>query len=251
LETNPDDAGFIEINGTTVFSYPNTRTVSTDSTVSLAAKPASGYKFDGWSGDLTSNENLLVTSFDSRVKIVANFSPIMHSLRIDTNGGGSCLPAAGVYDYQEGSLVMLTAEPDAGWQFDGWDGDVTNPNSIETTFTVDSDKNITAHFSPVIHTLELEVSGRGLVNPAAGTYTYIEGTELQITAIPDSGWKFASWSGDVTHPRQKTTKVIMGTDKAVAANFSQASHTAGITGIIAGATAAGLVAFFVTRRRQT
>jgi hypothetical protein len=50
----------------------------------------------------------------------------------------------------------------------------------------------------------------------------------------------------VSDPDLVTTTVVINTDKAVTANFSQNRFQAGIIGIIAGSAGAGLATFFVT-----
>jgi hypothetical protein len=64
-------------------------------------------------------------------------------------------------------------------------------------------------------------SGGGSITPLVGTYSYTAGTIVDITATPDSGWQFTSWTGDVTDPYSATTNVTMNTDKTVTANFNQ------------------------------
>ncbi len=57
----------------------------------------------------------------------------------------------------------------------------------------------------------------GSVNPAGGTF--ISGTVATLTAIPDSGYEFSSWSGDFTGSENPAT-ITMNSDIHVTANFS-------------------------------
>jgi uncharacterized repeat protein (TIGR02543 family) len=45
-------------------------------------------------------------------------------------------------------VVSIKATPADGWRFEGWTGDVADPDSPNTSVTVDSDKTVTARFSP-------------------------------------------------------------------------------------------------------
>jgi uncharacterized repeat protein (TIGR02543 family) len=122
------------------------------------------------------------------------------------------------------TIIELEAQPTAGYQFVGWSGDLSgreNPITIE----MDSAKEVTAIFSNVMHPLLIEVNGHGSTNPAVASYDYPEGTEVTITATPDSGWRFDSWSGEVSYPYLATTAIVMSTDKVVTANFSQIMHS--------------------------
>ena len=76
----------------------------------------------------------------------------------------------------------------------------------------------------VRYALKIAVSGNGSTLPAAGNYAYDEGLRVSIKAIPDSGWKFDIWTGDVADPTLSETMVTMVFDKTVTAHFSQIKH---------------------------
>ena len=163
LETNEDnesaDIDWIEI---TAVGGPPQYTVSTTANgsgsvagggtydegtvISLTATPDTGHQFDGWSGDASGTNNPLTVTVDADKAITGNFSliPVTYNLTTTVVGSGSVSPASGTFD--EGTVVSLTATPDAGFSFSGWSGDATgstNPLSV----TMDSDKNITATFT--------------------------------------------------------------------------------------------------------
>ncbi len=124
------------------------------------------------------------------------------------------------YTFKSGTYVNLEAVPAPGYRFNNWSGDLsgaTNP----ATLMIDCNKSITANFSQVVHALTIQFSGSGSTTPAGGTHNYGEGTVVSITATPDSGWQFHSWTGDVPDPGSATTTVAMGSNKTVTANFSQ------------------------------
>ncbi|NIM17177.1 MAG: hypothetical protein GTO45_27675, partial [Candidatus Aminicenantes bacterium] len=136
------------------------------------------------------------------------------------NGSITLNPSGGTYC--EGTVVTLTAVPDTGWEFDGWSGDLSGTQN-PTTITMGSNKNVTATFSqlPVPnYTLTVNIVGQGSValNPPGGTYP--EGTEVCMTATPDSGWQFDNWSGDFSGTANPGC-ITMDSDKTVTANFSE------------------------------
>ena len=49
-------------------------------------------------------------------------------------------------DFEKGTELRLTTNPNDGWEFSHWEGDVTDTDSAETTITMDDDKIVTAHF---------------------------------------------------------------------------------------------------------
>ncbi|MCG3120188.1 MAG: hypothetical protein ALAOOOJD_02813 [bacterium] len=69
-----------------------------------------------------------------------------YALTMNTFGTGSVTlnPSGGVYD--AGTMVTLTAMPGAGYQFDGWSGDLSG-TSNPATITMDANKTVTATFS--------------------------------------------------------------------------------------------------------
>jgi hypothetical protein len=73
--------------------------------------------------------------------------------------------------------------------------------------------------APPQYTLTMNLVGNGSVtlDPAGGTYD--EGTVVQLTAIPDSGWEFSEWSGDLTGSTNPDN-ITMDADKTITATFT-------------------------------
>ncbi|MDD5590837.1 MAG: InlB B-repeat-containing protein [Dehalococcoidales bacterium] len=88
-----------------------------------------------------------------------------------------------------------------------------------------SNKTVTANFTPIVHTLSLEVDGSGSIQPAAGIHEYNQGDVVTITATPGEGWQFDGWSGDVTDSESAVTTVTVSSDMTVTAEFSPIVHT--------------------------
>jgi chitinase len=70
--------------------------------------------------------------------------------------------------------------------------------------------------APPTYTLTTAVVGSGAVDPAGGTYN--KNTMVTVTAIPDSGWTFDHWDGDLSGTENPTT-IRMSSDKHVIAVF--------------------------------
>ena len=145
--------------------------------------------------------------------MIANFIKISYSLSTSVNppGSGSVSPSSGTYD--AGTSVSLTPTPASGYRFSYWSGDTSTGTVI-----MDRDKNVTANFERVRYSLSTSVSpsGGGSVSPGSGTYDV--GTRVTLTASAASGYRFVSWSGDITD-MSATTIVTMDRDKNVTANF--------------------------------
>ena len=220
--------------------------------VNITAVPDKGWQFDGWSGDVTDPE-LTTTTFvvTSDKAITADFSPIVHTISLEVNGNGSSDPTVGTHEYNEGDVVSIIATPGEGWQFENWSGNVADPESATTIVKMDSARVITANFSQIVHPVAIAVNGGGSTTPVASTHSFGEGTVVEITATPERGWRFESWSGDVADPESATTKVMIDSEKAVTANFTRTAPSGWVIGAIIGGVAAAITLRLVTRRRKT
>ena len=95
------------------------------------------------------------------------------------------------------------------------------PNAITMSTSIqpyESDA-VVNNLCPGPHTLTLSVTIGGITNPEPGTYDYDGGTEVTITATPNSGYRFTGWSGDASVTYSPIT-IAMDSDKSITANFS-------------------------------
>ena len=134
-------------------------------------------------------------------------------------------PGEGAFAYEEGTVVNLVAEPDEGYHFVNWSGDVDtigNINAASTTITMNDGYSIRANFEEGVYTLTIWVTGGGSTNPADGEHTYSGGTVVPITAIPAAGYRFVNWTRDVdtiADVNAATTTVTMNDSYSIQANF--------------------------------
>ena len=143
------EGGIVKVDQTALSSYPATLTFISGSTVQLEAVPATGYHFDGWSGDLSGTSNPATITIECNKMVTANFSLVTHALTVQSNGEGFTTPTAGNHNYSHGNIVSVIATPEKGWQFTGWTGDIVDPDSADIVLTIDSDKSIIANFSRI------------------------------------------------------------------------------------------------------
>ncbi|MEM7030591.1 MAG: putative Ig domain-containing protein, partial [Chloroflexota bacterium] len=176
------------------------------------------------------NDDGTPTLSDTKTVMITVLPVPTYTLTIHTTGVGTGTvtldPTGNIYD--EFTVVTMTASPDNGFYFGGWDGDLTSADEM-TTVTMDADKIVTATFTtePIIsHTLTIQVIGNGVVTPDGGNF--ISGTVRSLTASPDEGWQFEGWSGDLTGALNPAD-ITLDTDKTVTATFSQILHTVTVT----------------------
>ncbi len=70
--------------------------------------------------------------------------------------------------------------------------------------------------------LTSSLSGWGAITPASGKF--LDGESVVVTALPDDGWKFDGWSGDVSGQSESMT-LVMDNNKNVVASFSLQNPT--------------------------
>ncbi|GEM_PF-2469250 len=157
---------------------------------------------------------------------IEDLFPTNYTLTIEVEGQGTVDPPPGSHEKDEDSTVSLAAEPDPGWEFVEWIGDVSSPGQEETTVLMDGDKTVKVVFAEedpdeVEYTLTIEIEGEGQVTPAPGEHSYQENTTVNLEADPDEGWEFLGWIGDVADSNQPATTITMDSDKTVTAQFEE------------------------------
>ncbi len=210
-------------------ALPWTGYFDTGTSVTLEAVAGPGYEFDSWSGDRSWSGPVLTTTITEDTNLVANFVVAPgFSLSISGSGGSVLvdsnevtLPWSGNFDV--GETVTLEAVPAPGWGFDGWSGDVTSSDN-PIFVTMNNHTSVTANFSRLVHTLDLAFDGSGtvVVNGSTwslpGTEEISQGSIVELEALPEYGWRFVGWSGDVSDTDNPVV-FIMDSDKTITAEF--------------------------------
>ena len=137
---------------------------------------------------------------------------------------GEVVPNSGTF--KDGRSVVLTAFPSQEYEFDSWSGDangITNPIEV----VMSSDKSITANFRLKRYELNLTTSGNGTIQQTligTGKNTdYDSGSVVRLEAIPDNGYYFTGWSGDLSGD-QNPKEITIDRPKNVVANFEKRSY---------------------------
>ncbi|HME45283.1 MAG TPA: C1 family peptidase [Syntrophorhabdales bacterium] len=141
------------------------------------------------------------------------------------NCGSTCSAS-----YANGTLVTLTATPDALMTFAGWSGACSGTGTC--TVTMDTAKSVTATFNLAGYTLWVQKAGG-----ATGTVTsypsgincgstcsanYATGSQVTLTATPGPNATFAGWVEACSGTG--TCTVTMNATKSVAAYFNVAGY---------------------------
>jgi len=217
----PEGEGTVEINGEEVNEWPYKEDHEHGSEVELKAIPEEGWYFEEWTGDYTGTEEEITVTMDEDKVITANFEIYEYELEISIEGEGSVDLDLEQERYEHGTEVELTAVPEEGWYFEGWTGDHESEEK-EITIIIDEDKSITAHFEVEEYTLTIDTVGEGEVGIEPEKEEYEHGEEVTLTAVPDEGWEFDGWTGDVPEDEEgEQITITMDEDKEITAVFEE------------------------------
>jgi hypothetical protein len=127
--------------------------------VTLTATPDASSDFTGWTGAGCTGTGDCVATMDAARSATASFTLKTETLDVNASGSGTgsiTSSPAGIdcgatcsagFDY--GTVVGLTATPDAGSMFVGWTGDCTGLGACNVT--LDQARSVTATFTAVAH----------------------------------------------------------------------------------------------------
>ena len=128
---------------------PGTVTVTVPKLAAVPGSPNSRHRFEGWS-DGGSSERTIAIASQAGATLTAQVS-VEHRLAAITVGEGRVAfdPPSDDSFYAAGSVVRATAQPDEGWEFVAWTGDVALPDMREVSveLTMERPHRIGAVFS--------------------------------------------------------------------------------------------------------
>ncbi|MFP4000579.1 MAG: InlB B-repeat-containing protein, partial [Thermoplasmata archaeon] len=134
---------------------------------------------------------------------------------------------AAVYDIHGKKLEDVTdhaewsIEPGAGGS---WDDNVYTSEKTGNWTVAASHEDLTAEAELKVevenHGLEWDVNGEGAVETEGQGETYSHGETVELRAVPEEGWYFVGWSGDIKS-EEGVIKVTVDRKLNVTANFAK------------------------------
>ncbi len=218
LTVNVDGQGMVTVD-------PDQEGYKKGTEVSLTASPDEEWNFVEWTGDFNGTSISVNITMDEDKQITAWFEEeitVEYNLTIDIEGEGNTDPPKGSHTYAEGTDVPVEAKPTKDWEFVEWTGDHSGMEK-NITITMESDKNITAHFKEQVsetYNLTINVDGQGDVTVEPAQDEYEVGTAVNLTAVPSQDWRFIEWTGDHEGTSEEIT-VTVDRDKEFTAHFEE------------------------------
>ena len=169
-------------------------------TAQIIAIPSAGYQFDHWivDGVQSGTTTILNLLMNTNHTVAPIFALMQQTLTILSSIGGTTNPATGAHNYATGSQAQVTATANTGYVFDHWlfDG-ITSGTQNPITVTMDINHTLQAIFT-ALQTLTILSGTGGLTNPTTGTYSYVQGLQVQVGATANTGYAFDHWIVDGT-----------------------------------------------------
>lgn len=164
--------------------------------VTIGCKPKSGYRFVQWNDGNTNSERTVIVNSD--ITYTATVVKTYRIIAQDESVHHCYVRGTGVYD--ENSVAELTAEPFEGYMFSHWED---NSTDLPRYITVTEDKTVWAE--AVVEPTKYTVTLQGDNCTLNGAGTYYEGTTVEISCVPNTGYYFVRWSDGNTNATRQIT----------------------------------------------
>lgn len=222
LETSPEGTGEATGAGEYIFGED----------VTINAIPDAGYAFVNWTDeDGTEVSDMAEYTFAmpaQDITLTANFTLAENTLTllVEPEGTGT---VSGDGDYTMGSIVLISATPEAGYEFVNWTDEEGNEVSSSASHSVTmpaEDITYTANFQLSSYDLTLAATPEeGGTVDGAGNYEF--GETVIISAEPEPGYTFENWTdeeGNMVAETEEHTFEMPAEDVVLTANFAPVSY---------------------------
>lgn len=178
-------------------------------TVSLRAIPRRGWRFAGWHDGAEGTKPTVSIVMANDLSVTAVFEPLdVLVVNLASEGEGYIDVSPLRSKHLPGDTVYLKAVAAAGWRLLRWEGDASGRDLV-TQLTMDQDKSVRAVFE-LIPKYPITIGSLSDLGSAIGAGEYLDGTEIEIRAVPKSGWRVSGWSGNYSGRQESFRWTVTG-----------------------------------------
>lgn len=179
------------------------------------------------SGAALGTQNPVQFTVTGEHTVIAQFKPAQYTVTVGVSPAetGTVVKSPNKATYNHGEEVTLTAAPTAaGYNFAGWQGDVTgttNPITVPVTKNMVVTALFTQSFTITTSAVPAE-GGTVILDPPGPTFA--PGSQVTVTAVPNNGYSFTNWSGDLSGSNPVEI-ITVNSNRNLIANFGQPQFT--------------------------
>lgn len=184
--------------GGTTNPVPGVYTCTNGTNADVTATPDAYYVLDYWllDGNNVGSANPITVLMTDDHSLQPVFAHVNFTLAISATLGGTTNPAPATYTYYGGATIAVAASPSLGYRFDHWVFDSVSVGSTNPLGVLMNGSHTLQAVFVETHTLTISSSVGGTTNPAPGTYTYDNPTDVDVQAIPNANYYFDHWVYD-------------------------------------------------------
>ena len=206
--------------------------------VPVLAIPETNNLFNHWEldGENVGTNNPIEVLMNSNHTLHAIFRLLTYNLTITTTVGGTTDPMPKTYTYVNGTIVSITATSNINYRFEYWVLDGVKAGSDSPIHVpMISNHNLQAVFTQITYQLTIATTIGGTTNPEPNNYTYVNGTVVSVTAIPDANHVFGHWELDgINMGSDNPIDVLMDANHTLLSVFDLRKYTLTITSTVGG-----------------
>ncbi len=163
----------------------------------VTAEAFTGYRFVGWTegGSVVSTQAAFTFEVTRARDLTAGFEAVpTYAVSVSASPAtGGAVTGGGVYS--EGAEATVTAEAATGYRFVSWtEGGSVVSTQTSYTFTVAQARDLTANFASVPQYAVSVSASPATGGAVTGGGMYFEGAAATVTAVPERGFLFVSWT---------------------------------------------------------
>jgi hypothetical protein len=181
----------------------------------VTAVPNTGYHFVRWSDNVLTAARTDV-NVTADINVTAEFAINAYTLTYTAGANGSLSGTSPQTVAYGGSGTPVTAVPDVGYHFVKWSDNVLT--AARTDVNVTADLTVSAEFAINVYTLTYTAGANGTLSGTSPQTVSYGGNGTPVTAVPNTGYHFVSWSDNVLTATRTETNVTA--DVNVTASFA-------------------------------
>jgi len=201
----------------------------------VTAVPNVGYHFTSWSDGSTDNPRT-DTGVTGNITVTANFAINQYTLSYSAGANGSLSGASAQVVNHGSDGTAVTVVPNVGYHFTSWsDGSTDNPR---TDTNVTGTITVSANFAINQYTLTYTSGANGTIAGTTPQTVNHGASGSAVTATPNVGYHFTSWSDGVLTATRTDTNVTgaITVTASFAINTYTLTYNAGAGGSITGSS---------------